>query len=232
MALKVCTKCKVEKNLEDFPNKPGGKGGLDSRCKDCRKEYGRNHAKEVYLRDPEKAREKDRKWKKNNPDKVRAQLIVWRNKNRDKFNASVKERKDRDREKYREKQRPYARMRIREKRSTVRGRLSLNVSTAIYQSLKGDKGGHHWEDLVGYTLGELKKHLEKQFVEGMSWENYGQSGWSIDHRIPISAFNFETLFDFDFRQCWALRNLRPLWHIDNIRKNDRLSKPHQPSLLI
>ncbi|MFA5346526.1 MAG: hypothetical protein WC294_00145 [Methanoregula sp.] len=232
MESKICSKCGVEKILGDFHSHKGGKGGVASQCKDCKREYGRKHAKEVYLLDPEKAKEKYTKWRRENPDKVRAQLIAWRNKNRVAFNASVKERKDRDRDKYRELARPYARLRTKEKRNTVKGRLSMNISTAVYQSLKGEKGRRHWEDLLGYTVSELKQHLEKQFVDGMSWSNYGQKGWSIDHKTPVSAFNFETPSDFDFLQCWDLRNLRPLWHIDNIKKNDRLEIPFQPSLLI
>jgi hypothetical protein len=64
----------------------------------------------------------------------------------------------------------------------------------------------------------------------MSWENYGK--WHIDHRIPIDAFNFTCPEDIDFTQCWALRNLRPLWAVDNIKKSNKLEKPFQPSLLL
>jgi hypothetical protein len=70
---------------------------------------------------------------------------------------------------------------------------------------------------VGYTLNELKLHLQNQFKDGMSWDNMGE--WHIDHIFPISAFNFTKPEDPEFRQCWALDNLRPLWATDNLRKN-------------
>lgn len=99
---------------------------------------------------------------------------------------------------------------------------------SIYDSLKGNKHGHHWEDLVGYTFQKLKKHLEKQFKTGMTWQNYGQ--WHVDHKIPISVFNFKKATDIDFRRCWALKNLQPMWAIENLKKHVKIERPFQPSL--
>ena len=104
------------------------------------------------------------------------------------------------------------------------------MSASISRSLNGNKNNQHWEDLVGYTITKLKKHLQKQFVEGMTWENYGR--WHIDHKIPLSVFNYTKPEHKDFKRCWALSNLRPLWAEDNLKKNNSLDKPFQPSLLI
>jgi len=117
-------------------------------------------------------------------------------------------------------------------RLSPKNHLSNRMSCSIGHSLQGNKKGNHWEKLVGYTVGQLKKHLEKQFKEGMAWENYGRYGWEIDHIVPISAFNFSSPDNIDFKRCWALKNLRPLWRIDNRIKNDKLIKPFQPSLLL
>jgi hypothetical protein len=110
--------------------------------------------------------------------------------------------------------------------------LKINMACSINQSLKGNKNGRSWEKIVGYTLDKLIKHLEKQFLPGMTWKNRGRGGWHIDHIIPVSAFNFETVEDIDFRKCWALNNLRPLWEVENLRKADRVDKPFQSSLAI
>lgn len=110
-------------------------------------------------------------------------------------------------------------------------RLSLNISAAISIALKGNKNGRHWEDLVDYTLDKLKKHLEKQFVEGMTWDNYGKNGWHIDHKIPKAVFNYTKPEHDDFLKCFALSNLQPLWAEDNLSKSNKLTKPFQPSLL-
>jgi hypothetical protein len=75
------------------------------------------------------------------------------------------------------------------------------------------------------SLEELKTHLEGQFQEGMSWDNYGiytvgnnNSGWHIDHIIPCAAFNLED--DFERNACFYYQNLQPLWGKDNIIKSD------------
>ena len=64
-------------------------------------------------------------------------------------------------------------------------------------------------------------HLEKQFKEGMTWNNYGYYGWHIDHIRPVSSFNFNSYDDPEFKECWALSNLQPLWGKENISKKDK-----------
>jgi len=86
--------------------------------------------------------------------------------------------------------------------------------------------------LVGFSLEELKKHFEKQFKKGMSWELVMTGQIHIDHKIPIAAFNFETPEDIDFKRCWALKNLQPLFALENKSKKDSLYIPFQPSLLL
>jgi hypothetical protein len=63
------------------------------------------------------------------------------------------------------------------------------------------------------------QHLEKQFTEGMTWDNYGQ--WHVDHIRPMSSFNFTSLDDPEFKECWDLSNLQPLWETENLSKGSR-----------
>lgn len=117
------------------------------------------------------------------------------------------------------------------KMSTPRGRLDNSVKVGVHRGLsKGSKAGKKTFDLLEYTVDDLRLHLEALFVPGMSWENYGD--WHIDHVVPISAFNFETPEDIDFKRCWALTNLQPMWASENISKGAKLAKSFQPSLLI
>jgi len=92
------------------------------------------------------------------------------------------------------------------------------------KSIKQNKLGRHWEDLVGYTLKELMNHLEKQFKSGMTWKNYGKV-WHIDHRIPISWFDFKSYNAKEFKECWALDNLQPKLVNENLSKCNRYSEP-------
>lgn len=107
----------------------------------------------------------------------------------------------------------------RRRKEDPRFAISCRVSAGINASLKGGKAGRKWESLVDYTLADLMAHLERQFLPGMSWENRGE--WHIDHRRPLCSFQFETPEDPQFREAWALTNLRPLWAADNLRKGGR-----------
>lgn len=77
-------------------------------------------------------------------------------------------------------------------------------------------------DLIGCSISELKRHIEAQFAEGMTWENWGrgQGKWQIDHNIPVSYFDHSD--ENQQRACWHFTNMQPLWAIDNIRKRNKL----------
>ena len=97
--------------------------------------------------------------------------------------------------------------------------ISGRMSSLIRRSIRAGKGGVSWRSLVDYSVDELRNHIERQFLPGMSWENSSQ--WHIDHIIPVSSFDYKSTSDDAFRYCWALTNLRPLWRTQNISKGDR-----------
>lgn len=115
--------------------------------------------------------------------------------------------------------------RIREtkqRRNDIRYNLDKRIGRAIWYSLRKNKNGYHWEDLVGYTVEELKQHLENQFKEGMNWDKFLKGEIHIDHIIPKSLFKYNDSEDREFKQCWALANLQPLWAEDNIKKSNEV----------
>jgi hypothetical protein len=74
-------------------------------------------------------------------------------------------------------------------------------------------------DLLGCKPEYLKKYLEKQFKLGMNWDNYGRSGWHIDHIKPLSlAKDVDELVKGKF---FHYTNLQPLWAKDNIKKSNK-----------
>lgn len=75
-------------------------------------------------------------------------------------------------------------------------------------------------DALGYTSNELKEHLERQFTNGMSWEKFLAGEIHIDHIIPKSKFDLNTLEDL--KACHGLSNLRPLWAKHNLKKSDHV----------
>jgi hypothetical protein len=101
-----------------------------------------------------------------------------------------------------------------------KNKVTFNFSRRMRKSLNGIKESKSWETLVNYSLEDLKLHLEKQFTNGMSWENYGE--WHIDHILPISSFNIQDYNDEYFQKCWSLENLQPMWAVENIKKSNKI----------
>ena len=97
---------------------------------------------------------------------------------------------------------------------------------------KGSKNGRCWETLVGYTVDQLIKRLKKTLPKGYIWQDYLDGKLHIDHKIPISVFNFETPENIDFKKCWALKNLQLLPVKENLSKHNKIDKHFQPSLLL
>jgi hypothetical protein len=104
-------------------------------------------------------------------------------------------------------------------RADPTNRINRNISEVVrshFRKMKTSKPSGGWCQFVGYSLEELKTHIEARFVEGMSWENYGE--WHLDHIKPKAAFTFLDTSDSEFLECWALSNLQPLWAEDNLAK--------------
>lgn len=103
-------------------------------------------------------------------------------------------------------------------------KLRTRCSSAICAALKTSNGSKQGQSIVKYfpyTMEQLKRHLESQFDDKMSWNNYG-SYWHIDHIIPQSLLPYSSMEDGNFKKCWALENLRPLEKIANIKKGNRI----------
>lgn len=185
-----------------------------SKCKEIKEGYDffkSRIAKDGLYSSCKKCKTEVRKrWELVNAEKVKASKKEWRQNNL-------------------EKARAISRRKSAKLRATAKGKLNNSMGAGIYASVsRGSKGHRHWEDLVGYTKDQLKMHLEKLFTTGMNWDNYGE--WHVDHIIPISAFNYSCPDDLDFKKCWALNNLRPMWARDNEYKGTRIREPFQPSL--
>lgn len=161
----------------------------------------------------------DKKWREKNKEYMSKKHKKWYNENKDKWNEYIKEYREKNIDKIREVKRNYERTR---KANDPLYKLVANFRTAIYTVLKENnmnKYGHYF-DILQYSPEQLADHLEKQFSDGMSWENYGE--WHVDHIKPITAFNFQEIGDSEFMKCWSLENLQPMWADENIRKSNKI----------
>ena len=229
---KKCSACGIEKPATPeyfYPHK-GGKFGLRGDCRQCRAIY-RNSEKvwarqKVYMaayavadRESGKQIERGRLWRKNNLEKSRSSTRAWAVRNPDKVRVYGQQWRSANREKVREKQRR-ADVKLQQNPTHV---LKKRIKARVRQMLRGN--GYSFDSLekiLGYSRLNLKRHIERQFSGEMTWTRLMSGEIHIDHIVPISKFNIFSVDDADFKACWALSNLRPLWAKDNQQKQKKV----------
>lgn len=96
-------------------------------------------------------------------------------------------------------------------RCALRGRIGAAIRA------RGTKKHATSSELIGCSIPELRRHIEGLWLEGMTWDNYGD--WHIDHIKPCAKFDL--LDPEQQRACFHYSNLQPLWAIDNLKKGAR-----------
>ena len=210
---------KDEKRSRFFSGIPCKRGHISPRntdlgCVQCRKEDRYNtpekrakateKAKAAWA-DPEKrakakAAHKDYRQSEQGKEQNRRAAAKWREANREEARAAVG--------------------RAHRKRLPIDPvyRMRRNLQRRLNAVLRGKyKKDSTTMNLVGCTMDELTAHLEKQFTEGMSWDNYGE--WHVDHIRPCASFDLSD--QAQQKECFNWRNLQPLWGIENIKKRDQ-----------
>ena len=109
--------------------------------------------------------------------------------------------------------------RDRMKRDTT-FKIIHRLRTRILLVLHGKKKAESSMNLLGCTAEHLKKHLEEQFKDDMSWENYGIKGWHIDHIKPCASYDLSIIEEQ--KECFHYTNLQPLWWFENLAKSDKI----------
>jgi hypothetical protein len=105
--------------------------------------------------------------------------------------------------------------------------IAKNLRTRLYIALKGASKSAPTMKLIGCSLYQLKSHLESQFQNGMTWENYGR--WHVDHIKPCADFDLEK--SSEQYECFNFKNLQPLWARDNILKGKKPATITSPVLV-
>lgn len=216
--LKTCTRCGIAKATTEFRRRKLA-GDLRPDCKTCAdaaskrskaKKIDEYKAKAAAYNSSrrEKTAEYNAKYRELNREAILRGKRERYRQNRAALIALMVERQRQNADKRREK---YAECPIYRLNCVVRSGISRGVR-------RGTKNCRKTFDILGYSVEEMKRHLERQFKKGMSWANYGE--WQIDHIVPLSSFQFSSPDDEEFRAAWALTNLRPLWAVENREKGD------------
>jgi hypothetical protein len=100
-------------------------------------------------------------------------------------------------------------------------KITVYCQTMLSRSIRGRYRGKskRWNEYFDFTAEQFIEHMQSLFISDMSFDNYGE--WQIDHIKPKSDFNYNSVNDKEFKECWKLDNLRPLWKWDNINKRNK-----------
>jgi hypothetical protein len=220
--MKKCGRCGEVKELSEFGKSKQTSDGLRCYCKTCKRiesaawrennlGYGRKYRQE----NRDELIEFGRKYYRENKEELYKKKRIYLDSNPEVKAADASRKKA-----WYEanKQRVIDRKRER-RQSNVQLRMAENLRVRLYNAIKhNSKVGSAVSDL-GCTMEEFKAYIENKFVEGMTWENYGQ--WHLDHIIPISSFD---LTDYEqVKKACHYTNLQPLWALDNLKKGDKIS---------
>jgi hypothetical protein len=163
--MRVCNKCKINKEYSEFSKCKTRKNGYEYKCKLCYNQY----KKEYFQKN------------KINYNELSKDYFYKRKKNDSLF------------------------------------KLICNIRSLISKSIKNKGYNKNTKtfNYLGCTFEEFKVHLEKQFTEGMNWDNQGK--WHLDHIKPISLAKTEK----EVIELNHYTNFQPLWAKDNLRKSNK-----------
>ena len=228
---KMCKKCNTSKSLESFE-----KGRAT--CKICRQIQKTLWEQSFREKNREQYNASQREYYADNKDTIIARINTYQKSNLDKIKKRNKKYYSKNKEKILKSVKLYYELNTdaikaqKNKRAKINRKLSPsfkirdNVSRSIRKSLalnKLSKNRKSCLQFLPYTIEELKNHLELQFESWMNWQNQGTYNkntwndndqttwtWQIDHIVPHSTFNYTSMEDQVFKECWSLSNLRPL----------------------
>lgn len=202
--MKICSVCGKNKELEAFSKKSSNKDGLDNKCKLCAIAY------QVKYRAANKEKISESHKKYHIKNKVRKSIY---DKN---YRLNNKEKVDKYHREYTNKR----------SKNDIFFKLANSLRQRLNKAIKHSyKSGSAVTDL-GCSVEDLKIYLESKFQPGMSWDNYGFGigKWNIDHIVPLSKFDISDRVQLLIACNYT--NLQPMWHIDNIRKGNRLQEEY------
>lgn len=208
----LCTSCNIYKKWDDFHKRLDG---IAFYCKECSKKYCEINSA--------RRNAGSRKYREENKDHVEEYRICYYEENKELLRAKaalhgnlpdVKKAKN-ERWLIRSHTIPIVAIRHR-----LKCLIRVSLRRLVLKNKKNDT--KLWKTLLDYSVQELKSCIESQFVGDMSWDEYLKGNIHVDHKVPITAFTINSYDDEDFKICWSLENLQPMWAKDNQIKGNRI----------
>lgn len=170
------------------------------------------YKKDYYQKNKKHLSEIGKNYRKEKADEIRE----YRLKNRDRI---LKRKRDWSRENIK-----HVLQYAKNKRDTdIQYKIRNSIRNRINSAIVYQKTTKHSSSLklLGCSIQNAKEHIEKQFKEGMTWDNYGHKTWHIDHIIPCAAFDLTD--PEQQKKCFHYTNLQPLWWHENLSKGAKMN---------
>lgn len=214
METKQCGSCHETKQVDVFrlcTEKRASRiksGQIQYRCSMCL-DCERKMSRERYYKNREKYQEYAKQYKEKNKEILKEKTRQYNERNKERIKQRYKV--------YCQNNRALlSRIAVEYRRNNLSARLRHIFKTRIIENIKKNK---NTVEYLGTSIENVKKWLEYNFRDGMSWENYGDE-WQIDHTLPLNLFNLNE--HTDIYVCFNWKNLMPLRKDINQKKHNHL----------
>lgn len=188
-----------EKNIKRVKNRY-------EKTKESKAEYDKRYREQNKL----KIAEYKKQWANENAEQIAKRMRIYRQENAEKLSAEKSKYAKDNRPKINAKKSVYEKQR---RATDSLFRLTKNTRKMVSRYMFDGKC-KRTQEIIGCSYEDLKAHIEKQFTDGMTWENYGADGWHIDHIKPLAMASSEE----EIIASNHYSNLQPMWALDNLKK--------------
>jgi len=178
----------------------------------------RENTKKWYYENQEHSKQKHKEYAEKNKDRLKEYFKGYYQENKEHIQANNKKNYDENWEEW--NKRHYQNYKKPKYHNDENYRLKECIAARIRGALLHGYKSASTMELIGCTIDELKQHLEKQFLPGMTWDNHAITGWHIDHIIPCD--NFDLIKEEEQKKCFHYINLQPLWYKENLVKGNKI----------
>ncbi|MDD4242748.1 MAG: hypothetical protein PHG08_00410 [Bacilli bacterium] len=224
--MKKCSKCGVEKDESEFSKNKNTMDGLQIHCKECVSIY----KKDYYISNKETILEKRKSYYENNKEFCLSRQKEYVDNNKENY----KRRQKNYRESHKDEASQYQKEYFKNNNSNIKKyknnynkarrkidplfRLTYDIRSLIGKCIinGGFKKSSQTAAILGCTFAEFKLYIEKQFSQGMCWDN--RHLWHLDHIYPVSLAESEE----HLLQLNHYTNFQPLWAEENLKKGNKL----------
>lgn len=206
--MKKCSKCKLNKTIDDFHKSSRSRDGLHSYCKAC----SSKSKKAWFKKNRDRALAEMRDYYKNNKEKINQKTREHYFKNLDLYKTYNKKYYQANKEKRREYLKTYENSRYE---NDLQFKLKRILRCRLNVAIKNKyKSGSAVRDL-GCSIDDLIQYLSSKFKPEMTWNNHGDV-WEIDHVVPLSSFDLTD--PEQLKRACHYTNLQPLLKQEHFRK--------------